>query len=152
MATLASRDPMFAWLKRLWDRIRHPFYAKHIDPVVIPCVDRAQAETAANTFAANNPDLIVREYDGRTGSMTPLIPAAPGFYVAKKIQFKDVRLGTVGTYRPEFQVGEFMHRMVAKDKLGYLASGDANPRTESWARVTENNYTGEVLRLWHYRV
>ena len=86
-----------------------------------------------------------------TGSMFPLFPAAPTFIVSKIIPFAEIRPGIVAVYRakwaPKFPVA---HRLVSKDGLGYIASGDANKRSESWERVVPGNFLGEVVGIWTF--
>lgn len=132
-----------AALRRLWP------YAPHINPTVIACVDRDQAETAAKTFAYSLPASLIYPIDGTTGSMFPLIPRQECFAVAKRVAWADVKLGTVVIYRPQWNLRQpVCHRLVAKDGLGFIASGDANKRSESWERVTEETFDSEVIAIW----
>lgn len=141
---------MWVWLKALVVRLSP--YAVHINPPVFVCSSFEDAQARAIKLAVTDESPCVWREVTPTGSMVPLIPAAKCFVVSRRIPFSQIRLGTVNTYWPDFRLGEnFCHRFVAKDSLGYLASGDANPRTESWGRVTPANYEGEVIAIFVIR-
>lgn len=137
---------MLTWLKV---KIAQLFgWAKHIDPPIYVCRDLIEAAARAGAFAGTDPAFVLHSV-APTGSMVPLIPKASCYLVVRKIPFKAARLGTVNTYWPDWLPGQnVVHRFVAKDRLGFIASGDANKHTEAFARVTADNFEGEVVGLW----
>lgn len=40
------------------------------------------------------------------------------------------------------------HRLVQKDKAGWIASGDSNKHSENFERITPDNYFGTVLKIY----
>lgn len=41
-----------------------------------------------------------------------------------------------------------MHRLVMKDKHGWIASGDNNKKSEASERITEKNYKGQAVKAY----
>jgi hypothetical protein len=85
------------------------------------------------------------------GSMLPLIQNGD-YLVIAPTPFADSLLGKVGAYAPAWNKGALVaHRFVSGDaKGGFIASGDNNPRSESFEPVTPATYRGEVVGI--YRV
>lgn len=85
-----------------------------------------------------------------TGSMRPALQA-DDIVVVKKIPFADIKVGDVilyhATWRPDGSP-PVCHRAVQKDKYGWIMSGDSADRTESFARVTKDNYVGKVMAVY----
>ena len=139
---------MPAFLSRLLRRIFG--WAVPINPPVYACADEGQAIDAAAKTAAERPGRTLHEV-APTGSMVPLIPKARCYLVTEAIPFESIRLGMVATYSAAWHPGTpLVHRLVARDKLGYIASGDANKHTESFDRVTPANFMGEVVGIWTF--
>jgi len=93
-----------------------------------------------------------------THSMEPTLMGGDAA-VVQKIPYADLKEGDIITYRPEWVKAKYkpgetvhpvIHRIVQKDKGGWIASGDNNSRSESNERVTEQNYEGKLTRV--YRV
>lgn len=139
-----------------WQKIKQTVsklfgYSPRINPTVVACKDRQDAEIEANIYANANPPALIYPMLGDTGSMVPLIPKHGCSAVGKPIPFADVMLGTVVVYRPDWNnKNPVVHRLVAKDKLGFLASGDSTPRTESWERVTADNFSSVIVSLYTF--
>lgn len=112
------------------------------------------------THAVDNPFLAAAAHAGRvggrvytvsfTGSMKPLLQG--GESVVAVGEFPAVRKGDVliydGTLNPYGPVTTIIHRAVQKDKGGWIMSGDNNANTETWSRVTANNYRGTVVAIY----
>lgn len=91
-----------------------------------------------------------------TGSMQPYIPAAPAgadprativayAVTAAGATYHDIAPGALCTYRPTFDAsGHYIHGAAERDRHGWIMSGLNNERSESWARVTPQNFTGLV--------
>lgn len=135
---------IFAFFRRLFG------YAPNIDPPKYACANVGEARWRANLALELQPNRTVWEV-APTGSMAPLIPKAHCYIVTEAIPFEAIRPGIVATYRAAWNPGApVTHRLVAKDALGYIASGDANARSESFERVTRANFIGEVVGIWTY--
>lgn len=116
--------------------------------------------TDIETHAVDNPFLAAAAHAGRvggrvytvsfTGSMKPLLQG--GESVVAVGEFPAVRKGDVliydGTLNPYGPVTTIIHRAVAKDKGGWIMSGDNNAHTETWSRVTAQNYRGTVVAIY----
>jgi hypothetical protein len=78
-----------------------------------------------------------------TGSMRPLL--AGGEYVVTVANFDAIERGQVLVYHATYNRNPIIHRAVELDAHGWLMSGDSAPVSESWARVTRENYLGTVV-------
>ena len=85
-----------------------------------------------------------------TGSMKPLLQG--GEKVVAVGEFPAVKKGDVlfydGELNPYAQPITLIHRAVDRDKGGWIMSGDNNANTETWSRVTANNYRGTVIAIY----
>jgi hypothetical protein len=62
--------------------------------------------------------------------------------------YDELKEGDVVNYRPKWNDGKLTcHRLVAKDKDGWIASGDNNGRSENWERVRPENYVDVVVSV-----
>lgn len=87
-----------------------------------------------------------------THSMEPLIRGGD-LLVIEPVAFEYLYVGQVIVYRAEWQpIGSPLvtHRIVYKDALGLVMSGDHNAHSEPGYRVTADNYIGLVAGI--YRV
>jgi len=80
---------------------------------------------------------------GFTGSMKPLLQG--GEYVVTVIKFDDIKVGDILVYHASYNKNPIIHRAALKDKHGWLMSGDSSRLSESWARVTKDNYLGTAV-------
>ena len=104
----------------------------------------------------DNPPVYVREVEIRagerawqvshTGSMKPFLQG--GEYVVTVANYDAIRLGQILVYHAPYNKSPIVHRAVQKDKDGWIMSGDANRHTESWFRVTKDNYLGTVVSVY----
>lgn len=98
-----------------------------------------------------------------TGSMQPHIPAASAgadplqtivayVVVDTKALFSEIEPGNPCVYRPAWaKGGRVLHGAAQKDGLGWIMSGLANDRSESWERMTPENYEGRALRTFVWK-
>jgi hypothetical protein len=115
-------------------------------------------EFASHEAAAAAAELNARQLGGivlctsGTGSMEPLIPARPTYVVVAKPSFETLKRSDLLVYMGRLDARRAdrtctLHRAVEHDRLGWLMSGDHNRWTESWDRVTPENYIGKVLLI-----
>lgn len=121
-----------------------------VDPRIVECATedeaRAKAQIESLALVAHS---VVQFLP--TGSMAPLIPTWGGFGVARYQPFNKARLGTVAIYNATwFQPAPIAHRLVYKDRYGFIASGDNNAHSEPMARITAANYLGEVVIVYRW--
>ena len=86
------------------------------------------------------------------GSMKPVIQDGD-FLVIAPTPFADDLLGKVAAYAPAWNKGALVaHRFVSGDATrGFIASGDNNPRSESFEPVTAATYRGEVVGIYRLK-
>jgi len=80
---------------------------------------------------------------GYTGSMKPLLQG--GEYVVTVGRFDEVKVGDILVYSATYHDKPIIHRAALKDKHGWLMSGDSSRLSESWSRVTKDNYLGTAV-------
>lgn len=126
-------------------------YADRIDPPTYLESSEAAAREAARLHAAD----IGGSYHQNVccGSMEPLIHK--GDYIVTKVTPWGNRLkGRVCGYLYHNDDGTktaMLHRFVSGDAdTGFIASGDNNPRSESWNRVLKEDFLFEAVAI--YRV
>jgi hypothetical protein len=122
-------------------------------PAAIDCANQEEARLRAGLF----PIAILG-----TGSMQPLIPAAPKGADPMKtvvayatlrtdVAFAGIRRGDLCLYAAEWAKGSLvMHQAARKDSDGWIMSGTANAHSESRHRVTEANFKGVVARVYRF--
>ena len=71
-----------------------------------------------------------------------------GEVVVSVKNYPAIELGQVLIYSATYHDKPIIHRAVEKDGYGWLMSGDSSPRSESWARVTEENYLGTAVAAY----
>jgi len=119
-------------------------------PPRIVCTDRAAALAQAGAGAI--PVL-------GTGSLAPYVPAAPEgsdplqtvmayAVIDPAASFADIKPGTLCIYSADFTPYRVMHQASAKDSLGWIGSGLHNAHSESFARITPQNFVGIVGRVY----
>ncbi len=80
---------------------------------------------------------------GNTGSMKPLLQG--GEYVVTVSKFDEIEVGQILVYHASYNKNPIIHRAALKDKHGWLMSGDSSRLSESWSRVTIDNYLGTAV-------
>lgn len=81
-----------------------------------------------------------------TGSMKPQL--REGDIAVVKQDYSNIRKWDVLAYTASYNRNPIIHRAVTKDGYGWLMSGDSAPKSESWARVTLDNYLGTLIRVY----
>ena len=83
-----------------------------------------------------------------TGSMEPTLTTDDRL-VSVRVPFEELKEGEIVTYKPSWaKDGQVItHRLVQKDKGGWILSGDANKRSESFERMTPEKYLGKVVKI-----
>ena len=122
-------------------------YAKHKDPPTYLESSAAAANEAARLHARDAHGLLLQVVNPE-GSMQPLIFQGD-WLVCVPTPLGDDLLGKVVSYRPAWNHGQnTTHRLAAKDRYGYIASGDHNAHSEPQERVTTTNYVGEIIAIY----
>jgi hypothetical protein len=110
-----------------------------------------QAARACGEMAKRMHGVVMRT--SGTASMLPFINDHPTFVIVKKEPFDSIKKSDILVYmgrldgrRPERTCA--LHRAVQLDDLGWIMSGDNNRWTESWDRVTPENYLGKVVMIF----
>ena len=83
---------------------------------------------------------------GFTGSMKPFLHG--GEIVITENNYDAIKLGQILVYSAPYSKNPIVHRAVQKDNDGWIMSGDANRNTESFYRVTKDNYLGTVVAVY----
>ncbi len=82
-----------------------------------------------------------------TASMEPLI-VGQAYVVCEWTPFSALKVGDIINYLPAWNYGRLtVHRIVAIDRGGLIMSGDNNRWSESWERVTADNYVNRVVSI-----
>ncbi len=76
-------------------------------------------------------------------SMEPAI-ITPCYSVVVPTPWESLQEGDIAIYLPKWHSGMVIHRCVQKDSGGWIMSGDNNSRSESWERMTKDNYFGKL--------
>lgn len=76
-------------------------------------------------------------------SMEPAI-ITPCYSVVIPTPWESLQEGDIAIYLPKWHSGMVIHRCVQKDSGGWIMSGDNNARSESWERMTKDNYFGKL--------
>ena len=122
-------------------------YAKHKDPPTYFESSAAAANEAARLHARDAHGTLLQVVNPE-GSMQPLIHQWD-WLVMVPTPLGDDLLGKVVTYHADwFPSSTVTHRLVAKDRYGYIASGDHNAHSEPEYRVTAANYVGEIIAIY----
>ncbi len=123
---------------------------------------RVECETALDAWIKAGPSAIPVL---GTGSMAPYIPAsAPGAdphktvvaYVApvRGATYSDITPGALCVYRYQSAPGVSLlviHGAAQKDSAGWIMSGLHNAHSESWARVTPENFVALVGKTYVWK-
>jgi len=124
-----------AWLLAFgWKPVRVDF------PVEVAAMPANAAQSKADELSGKVWQV------GFTGSMKPLLQG--GEYVVTVYRYDAIRTGEVLVYTATYHDKPIIHRAVEKDAYGWLMSGDSSPRSESWARVTKDNYLGTAVAAY----
>lgn len=91
-----------------------------------------------------------------THSMEPLIRGGDYLVIAGKRnrKFESLKAGEIILYQADWRpanAAPVCHRLVKKDKDGWILSGDNAERSEPQWRVTEGNYIGVVVAIYRLK-
>lgn len=85
-----------------------------------------------------------------TPSMEPLVMGRV-YAVGVPKKYEEIQAGDICNYKAKWANGIVFHRMVQKDKEGWIASGDNNSRSESYEKVKPDNYMDCVVKIHTYK-
>ena len=132
-------------------------YPKHIDP---PLYER----DVSPTQLALEAQLHARDVPGGsglhiqvapTGSMEPTLKGGDIIVIVGENNrpYSSLRAGEIIVYTADWAPNgpPVIHRLVQKDKDGWILSGDANPTSESGWRVTEKTYIGVAVAIYRLK-
>lgn len=112
-----------------------------IDP---PVYSVSNASVAAQTAAEKINGNVW--HVSNTGSMKPLLQG--GEYAVTVKDFNNIKKGHILVYHATYNKNPIIHRAVDNDSYGWLMSGDSAKHSESWSRVTKENYIGTVVAVY----
>lgn len=119
------------------------------NPPVIRQGSELEASLAALAHTRERPGLRWWTTTG-TASMEPLIVGRV-YLVSESAPFEELRVGQVVIYRADWHpASPVVHRLVLKDSYGFIPSGDNVRISESWMRVTAENYLGRVVAIYSW--
>lgn len=122
---------------------------KDRNPVVVVHGTEREAEAAARAEAASLKGQSYRT--SGTPSMEPLI-LGKVFTVCVPKPYDQLRQGEIANYRAKFASGGLvLHRLVQKDKDGWIGSGDNNRWSESNERIRPDNYVDAIVKIHTYK-
>jgi hypothetical protein len=122
------------------------------NPAKVQYETQRQAMLAAASYAKLTGGSLI--LTSGTHSMEPLIHGKT-YAVIVKLPFSAITQRDLLVYhgRPNANKADtitILHRAVSHDKYGWLMSGDNNRYSESWDRVTPDNYAGTVVALFAF--
>jgi hypothetical protein len=122
------------------------------NPSKVEYATQREAMLAASLYARScGGSLIITS---GTKSMEPLIHGKVYAVIAKRA-YGSVTKSELLVYQGRANAAKadrqtMLHRAVLHDKDGWIMSGDNNRWTESWDRVTSDNYVGTVVALFAF--
>ncbi len=126
-------------------------YPSHIDPPIYLYPNAGLTYALSYARAADIGGLMFVLLD--THSMEPLLQGDDRLVVetSKGRPYSSLIAGEIIAYRADWAPEvPMVHRLISKDKDGWILSGDANVYSESGWRVNEATYIGVVIEV--YRV
>jgi hypothetical protein len=133
---------MFAFLLSLFQ----PVWKRYPNPPVTVC---SHPLIMAQGHAGTVSPFAFVSLIGPTGSMIPTLLGGD-YVVLAPVPFDSLVLGDIVTYKAGWFKGDglVIHRLVAKDKAGFIASGDANKRSEPEWRITPASYHAKCVAVF----
>ena len=122
------------------------------NPSKVQYATQREAMLAASLYAHScNGSLILTS---GTKSMEPLIHGKVYAVIAKR-SYASIAKSDILVYQGRANAAKadrqtILHRAVLQDKYGWMMSGDNNRWSESWDRVTSDNYVGTVVALFSF--
>ena len=132
---------MLHWLLSFF----RPVWKRYPNP---PVTFTASPATTARAYAATLPGAFVNVVSP-TGSMRPTL-MDHDYVVLSPAPFDTLKLGDIVTYKAGWKpsLASVIHRLVAKDRGGFIASGDNNPRSEPEWRITPASYYAKCVAVF----
>jgi hypothetical protein len=121
---------------------------KDRNPAVVVHETAEQAHAAAMAEAKALNGRIYKT--SGTPSMLPLIDGQV-FVVGQPKAYDQLCEGDIANYNAKWAGGTVLHRLVAKDKEGWIPSGDNNARSEPNEKVKPDNYCDVVVKIHTYK-
>jgi hypothetical protein len=122
------------------------------DPIKAVYANQRQALLAATSFARLTGGSLI--LTSGTHSMEPLIHGKTYAVIVKRayasISPRDLLVYQGRPNAAKADTLTILHRAVLHDRYGWLMSGDNNRWSESWDRVTTDNYAGTVIALFAF--
>jgi len=125
------------FLKPQADRYPAPEVVEDENPSVRAWLDTTGKESTHRTYRVEG-----------TGSMKPTLQG-DDYAIHEKVPYDDLKEGDIINYRPKWAKGKIIvHRLVQKEKRGWIASGDNNRESESWEYVTPEKYMDKLVKVY----
>jgi len=122
---------------------------KDRNPVVVVHETAEDARKAAYSEASGLKGRVYRTVG--TPSMEPFITGQV-YVVGVPKPYDQLQQGEIANYRPKFANGSIViHRLIQKDKGGWIGSGDNNRWSESNERIKQDNYLDAVVKIHTYK-
>jgi hypothetical protein len=122
------------------------------NPAKVQYASQRQALLAASSFAKLAGGSLI--LTSGTHSMEPLIHGKTYVVIVKR-PYATITQRDLLVYRGRPNANKagtttILHRAVMHDSYGWLMSGDNNRWSESWDRVTTDNYSGTVVAIFAF--
>jgi hypothetical protein len=122
------------------------------NPAKVQYSSQRQALLAASSFAKLAGGSLI--LTSGTHSMEPLIHGKTYVVIVKR-PYAAIAQRDLLVYRGRPNANQaattiILHRAVLHDSYGWLMSGDNNRWSESWDRVTSDNYSGTVVAIFAF--
>jgi hypothetical protein len=122
------------------------------NPAKMQYASQREAMLAANLYARCSGGSLI--LTSGTASMKPLIQGKVYAVVVKR-SYASIAKSDLLVYQGRANAAKadrqtILHRAVLQDKYGWMMSGDNNRWSESWDRVTSDNYVGTVVALFAF--
>jgi signal peptidase I len=126
------------------------FYDYPLDlPPTVRTATRVEAHLSALDEANSLQGRGCTYYVLNTRSMEPALWGGD-YIVVESVPYSQLQRGDIIAYWADWLPGNVpvTHRLVEKDRGGWILSGDNNRHSESYSRVTEANYIGKLVRVY----
>jgi hypothetical protein len=122
------------------------------NPSKVQYATQREAMLAANLYARSSGGSLI--LTSGTASMKPLIQGKVYAVIVKR-PYASIAKSELLVYQGRANATKadrqtILHRAVLQDKYGWMMSGDNNRWSESWDRVTSDNYVGTVVALFAF--
>lgn len=138
-----------SWLSSLLAYFQ-PVWRRYPNPPVTPASSESAALNAAIAYVGMTAGAEVSTI-AFTGSMLPTLQGGDCVGLVPT-PFNQLKVGDIVTYKAEWfaGVGLVIHRLVAKDSGGFIASGDNNAHSEPQWRITPASYHLRCAQVFRF--